>query len=87
MPNLLADQLSGASVVLPLPNEEFSKEGIQGLLLIAILLASAGILLLQGGQEPLQHPNRPLGCICLLRRRRKDGRVLAPVGAELCQAS
>jgi len=52
-PDLLADELGNALVVLPLSQEQLSEEWIEGLLFVAILFASAGILLFQCCQEPL----------------------------------
>lgn len=55
LPHLLANQLSGASVILPGAKKQLSEEGVERLLLVAILFASAGVLLLQSRQEPLEH--------------------------------
>lgn len=82
-PDLLAYELCRAGVILPLAQEQLTQERIQGLLLVAVLLASAGILLLEGGQKPLQHQHSPLLRVGLLGGRDKGGWVLAPVGAEL----
>jgi hypothetical protein len=85
-PDLLTDQLGGSSVVLPLPQEQLAEKRIQRLLLVAILFAPAGVLLLQGGQEPLEHQERSLRGVGFLGGRSEDGRVFAPVRAELSQA-
>lgn len=82
LPDLLAYELRRTSLIFPLAQEEFAQERIQGLLLVTVLFASAGILLLESRQEPLQHQNRTLLWIGLLGGRNKDGWVLAPVGAE-----
>jgi len=52
-PDLLTDELCLASCILPLAQEEFSKEWVQWLLLTSKLLISAAVLLLQGAEEPL----------------------------------
>ena len=76
---MLADHLGQASIVLPLAQEQLPEERIQGFLLIAILLASAGVLLLEGGQEPFEYEERSLGRISFLGWRREHGGVLCPV--------
>ena len=81
--DLFRDQLCRASVVLPLPEEEFAQEGIEWLLLIAVLLTSTGILLLQGCEEPFQHQQRSLLRIWLLCRRNEDRGMLCPVRRKL----
>lgn len=48
-PHLLADELGNAGLVLPLAKEKLTQKGVKRLLFVAILLASAGILLLQCG--------------------------------------
>lgn len=83
VPDLLAYELCRTGVILPLAQEQLAQERVQGLLLIAVLLASAGILLLEGGQEPLQHQDGALLGVGFLGGRDEDGWVLAPVGAEL----
>lgn len=85
-PDLLTNQLRRPRIILPLPEEYLSEEGIEGLLLVSVLLAPARVLLFEGGQEPLQHEHRPLLRVGLLRRGCEHGRVFAPIGAELCQA-
>src|SRR3569833_2913441 len=45
-PILLADQFRGPGIILPLSQELLAKDGIQGFLLVAVLLAPAGVLLL-----------------------------------------
>lgn len=62
-PYLLADELGDAGLVLPLAEEKLTQKGVKRLLFVAILLASAGILLLQRGQEPLENQERSLGRI------------------------
>lgn len=85
VPDLLANEFRGAGIVLPLAQEQLAQEWVQGLLLVAVLLAAAGVLLLQGGEEPLEHQHGTLLRVGLLCGRGEDGRVLAPVGAELGQ--
>lgn len=86
-PDLLTNQLRGSRIILPLPEEYLPEEGIERLLLVSVLLAPTSILLFEGGQEPLHHEHRPLLWVGLLRRGGEHGRVFAPIGAELCQAS
>ena len=83
---MLAEQFGHASFVFPLSQKEFAEEGIERLLLIAVLLAPASVLLLESGQEPLEHQDGALCRIGFLGRGGEDCRVLAPVGAKLGQA-
>lgn len=83
LPDLLTYELRCTGFILPLAQKQLTQERVQGLLLIAVLLASAGILLLEGRQEPLQHQDGTLLWVGLLGGRDEDGWVLAPVGAEL----
>jgi hypothetical protein len=85
-PNLLARQLRRPGSIPPLAKEELPQEGVQRLLLVAVLLAPTGVLLLQGGQEPLEDKECPLGRIGLFCGGREDGWVLAPVRAKFGQA-
>lgn len=85
LPNLLADELRGAGLVLPFSEEELAEEGVEGLLLVAVLLGAGGVLLLEGGDEPLGDEQGALAGVGLLRGGGEDGGVLAPVGGELCQ--
>lgn len=83
LPDLLADELCRAGVIFPLAQKQLAQKRVQRFLLVAILLASAGILLLESGQEPLQHQNGTLLWVGLLGGRGEEGWVLAPIGAEL----
>jgi len=85
-PNLLADELGSASFILPLAEEKLSQEWVQWLLLISILLTTAGVLLFECGQEPLQHEQGSLLGVRFLSRGGEDGGMLAPVRREFCQA-
>lgn len=82
-PDLLAYELCGAGVILPLAQEQLAQERVQGLLLVAVLLAAGSVLLLQGGEEPLENQHGTLLRIGLLGGGGEDGGVLAPVGAVL----
>lgn len=79
LPDLLADQLRSTSIVLPLAQEQLAQERVKRFLLVAILFTSAGVLLLQGRKEPLQHQHGSLGSIGLFCWRREYGGVLGPV--------
>lgn len=59
-PDLLTDELSGASVVNPLAQEQLTQEGVEGLLLATELLVTRGVLLLKGAQEPLEDEHAAL---------------------------
>ena len=83
---MFADQLGCSSLVFPPAQEKLAEKRVEGLLLVAILFASAGVLLLERSQEPLQDENGPLGRIGLLGRGGEDRGVLAPVGAKLGKA-
>lgn len=85
-PHLLADKLGGAGCVLPRAEEQLAQERVQGLLLVAVLLAAAGVLLLERGQEPLEHKQGALGRVLFGGRGDEERRVFAPVRAELGQA-
>ena len=54
-PDLLRHKLRCASLILPLPKEQFAQERVQRLLLISKLLTPTCILLFQRTQEPLQY--------------------------------
>ena len=86
LPDLFANQLGCSSAVFPLSQKKLPQERVKRLLLIAILFASAGILLLERRQEPLQDENSPLGRIRFFGRGGEDRGMLAPVGAELGKA-
>lgn len=81
--DLFRYQLGGASVILPLSEEQLSQEGVEGLLLIAVLLTPAGILLLQGGKEPFQDQQRALLGVCLLGWGYENRGVFCPVRGKL----
>lgn len=83
--HLFRDQLGRASVVLPLSEEELSQEGVEGLLLISVLLTPAGILLLQGGKEPFQDQQGALLRVWLFGWRHENRGVFCPVGGKLDQ--
>lgn len=59
-PDLLTDELSGASLIDPLAQEQLAQEGVEGLLLTAELLVTRGVLLLEGAQEPLEDEHAAL---------------------------
>lgn len=71
----------------PLANEQLTQEGIQRLLLATELLTPAAVLLVQGGEEPLEHEERTLLGIGLLSGRHEGGRVFRPVGRILGKGS
>lgn len=83
--DLFTDQLRSTGLVLPFTQEQLPKERVKGLLLVAILLAAAGILLLQGGYEPLEHEEGALLGVRLFGGRSKECGMLTPVRAELGQ--
>lgn len=85
LPDLLADELCRASVILPLAQEQLAEEGVQRLLLVAIFLAAGSILLFQGREEPLEHQHGSLLRVGLFGGCGEDGRMLTPVGAVLGQ--
>jgi len=80
--HLLADELRRARVVLPFAKEELAQEGVERLLLAAEVLASAGVLLLEGGEEPFEDEKCALGGILLCCWRDKDGWMCRPVCGE-----
>lgn len=87
-PHLLTDQSGLAHVRVgavskPLADEQLSQEGVQRLLLATELLTSAAVLLVQGGEEPLEHEEGTLLGISLLSGRDEDGGVFSPVGRVL----
>lgn len=84
MADLLRNQCRFAGSVSPRPQEEFSKEGIQGLFLISKLLASAGILVLESRQKPFQNKEGAFGRVRLRCGSNKDGRMCCPIGGEFC---
>jgi hypothetical protein len=83
IPDLLANELCGTCLVLPLAQEQLAQEGVQGLLLTTQLLTSAGILLLQRAQEPLQYERSASGRVLLGGGRDEYGGMFGPVGREL----
>lgn len=83
IPDLLADELCGACLVLPLAQKQLAQEGVQGLLLTTQLLTSAGVLLLQCAQKPLEHERSASGRILLGGGRNEYGGMFGPVGGEL----
>lgn len=86
IPNLFTDQLSGAGLILPLSKKQLSQKGIEGLFLVSVLLATAGILLLEGSQEPLQYKQGAFLGVGLLCRSCENGGMFAPIRRELGQA-
>ena len=82
VPDLLTDQARLARLILPLAKEQLAQERVQGLLLAAQLLASAGILLLEGAEKPLQHQHASLRWVFLGGGGDEDGGVLGPVRGE-----
>lgn len=85
IPHLLTNELRNPRLILPLPQEQFAKKRIQRLLLVAVLLATARVLLLQSREEPLEHEQCALLRVGLGGGGGEERRVLAPVGAEFGQ--
>lgn len=83
IPDLLADELCGTCLVLPLAQKQLSQKGVQGLLLTTQLLTSAGVLLFQCAQEPLQYERSASSRVLLGGGRDEYGRMFGPVGGEL----
>ena len=88
LPDLLTDQVGLAHLRVrlvgqPLADKQLTQERVEGLLLTAQLLATAAVLLMQGGEEPLEDEESPLFGIGLSARSDEDGRVLSPVGRVL----
>lgn len=75
--------MCGACLVFPLAQKELTQEGVQGLLLTSQLLASAGILLLQCAQEPLENERGASRRVLLGGGRDEYGGVFSPVRGEL----
>lgn len=83
LPDLLADKLCGTCLILPLAQEQLAQERVQRLLLTAQLLASAGVLLLQCAEKPLQNECSASGGILLGSWCNEYGGVFCPVRGEL----
>ncbi|KAK1238891.1 hypothetical protein MKX08_005952 [Trichoderma sp. CBMAI-0020] len=69
----------------PAAEEELAEERVEGLLLVAELLAARAVLVLERGEEPLEHEHGTLSRMGLVRSKDKDGRVGSPVGGELSE--
>jgi hypothetical protein len=79
VPDLLADELCRACLILPLAQEQLAQEGIQRLLFATKLLTATRVLLLECADEPLQDEHGALGRVFLGGWRDKNGGVLGPV--------
>lgn len=86
VPHLLAGQFCCPGIILPLSKKEFPQERVQRFLLVSVLLTPAGILLFQGRQEPLEHEKSSFRRVQFFGGGDENGRVLAPIRAELGQA-
>lgn len=89
-PDLLTDQSGLAQLRVagkPLADEQLTQEGIQRFLFATKLLTPAAVLLVQGGEEPLEHEEGTLLGIGLLSGRHEDGRMFGPVGRILGKGS
>lgn len=53
-PHLLADQSCDTCLILPLAQEQFTQERIQGLLLTPQSIATTAVLLLERAEEPFR---------------------------------
>jgi hypothetical protein len=82
VPDLFADELCRACLVLPLAQEQLTQERVKGLLLAAKLLAATGVLLLERADEPLHHEHGTFGRVLLSGRCDEYGRVFCPVRRE-----
>lgn len=82
MADLLRHERRGARVVGPGAQEELAEEGVQRLLLVAKLLAAAGVLVLEGREEPLEDEHGALGGVGLEGGRGEHGGVRGPVCGE-----
>lgn len=83
VPDLLADELRGACLVFPSAQEQLAQERVQRLLLATQLLASAGVLLLQCAQKPLEDKRGAPGRVLLGGGRNEYRGVFSPVRREL----
>lgn len=81
--DLLGHERRLARRVGPGAEEQLSEEGVQRLLLVAKLLAPAGVLVLERGEEPLEDDGSAPGRVGLTDGLSEDGRVGGPVGREL----
>lgn len=64
----------------PFPQEKFTQERVERLLLTAKLLAATAVLLVESAQEPFKNQQRSLLGVGLSSRRHEDRRMLGPVG-------
>jgi hypothetical protein len=82
VPDLLANELCRACLVLPLAEKQLAQERVQGLLLTTKLLAATCVLLLQRADEPLQYEHGALGRVLLGGRCNEHGGMFGPVRGE-----
>lgn len=80
--DLLRDKGGLASFVGPGTEEKLTQERVQRLLFVSKLLTSAGVLVLQSREEPLEDEHSTLGGIRLGSWGGQDGRVRGPVRRE-----
>jgi hypothetical protein len=83
VPDLLADELRCACLVLPLAQKQLAQERVQRLLLASQFLAATRVLLLQRADEPLKHQQSALRGVLLGGGCDEYGGVFGPVRREL----